>query len=205
MHCCTRLKKLFLLSICMMLLVFGAGCSGVGTVGRVDLGDEPVKDIEASDVDLRAMAREMATTIIELPAIRDTEGSVNIAFPTIKNRTTTIDFDSATIQSMIRKDLITHSNGKLAFLDREASDLILAERDAKRAGQRTSRDGKELPGADFFLVGYAFSQRKADGKQMSAYHRYSFRLVDAEDEVILWEDDYEFKKYGRPGISYQGR
>jgi len=174
-------------------------------VSRVPVGEEPVKDIEASDVDLRAMAREMATAIIELPVIRDTEGRVNLAFPTIENRTTTVDFDSATIQSMIRKGLIEHSGGKLAFLDREASDLILAERDGKRAGQRTSRTRDDLPGADYFLIGRAFSMRKADGKQMSAYHRYSFRLTDAETGVILWEDEYEFKKYGRPGIGYQGR
>ena len=198
-----RFTRRILLHIAILLFVFVSGC--VGTVGRTDLGDEPVKDVEASDVDLRAMAREMATAIIELPSIRDTEGTVNLAFPTITNRTTTIDFDSATIQSMIRKDLIAHSRGKLVFLDREVSDLILAERDAKRAGQRTTRDKKDLPGADFFLIGYAYSQRKADGTQMAAYHRYSFRLTDAESGVIIWEDDYEFKKYGRPGISYQGR
>ncbi len=203
MHYLVRLSHVFMGGIVVLLFLCGTGC--VGTVSRVDLGDEPVKDIEASDVDLRAMAREMATAIIKIPAIRDTEGAVNLAFPTIKNRTTTVDFDSATIQSMIRQDLIAHSEGKLAFLDREASDLIFAERDAKRSGQLTSRERQDLPGADFFLVGYAFSQRKADGKQMVAYHRYSFRLLNAETGVIVWENDYEFKKYGRPGTSYQGR
>lgn len=188
-------------SLTWLLLV--AGC--VGTVSRVSVDEEPVKTLGASDVDLRAMAREMAIALIELPVIKDTEGRVNLGFPTIANRTEFVDFDSATIQSMIRKGLIEHSGGKLAFLDREASDLILAERDGKRAGQRTSRSREDLPGADYFLVGQAFSKSVADGKQMSSYHRYSFRLTDAETGVILWEDEYEFKKYGRPGTIDRGR
>ncbi|NQT19329.1 MAG: hypothetical protein HQ592_06465 [Planctomycetes bacterium] len=180
-------------------------CGCVGTVSRVPIGDEPVKDIEVSDLDLRQMAREMAVAIIDLPVIHKMEGQVVIAFPTITNRTLTIDFDSATIQSMIRKHLIEHSNGKLVFLDRESSNLILAERDAKRAGQLDSRERKNLPGADFFLIGRAYTQRKADGKQMVAYHRYAFRLTNAETGIIVWENDYESKKYGVPGIGYQGR
>ncbi len=196
-------SRLLLLGVVVSIVIM-AGCM-MGTVSRVPVGEEPVKDVEASDVDLRAVSRKMATALIDLPVILNTEGRVNLAFPTITNRTTTVDFDSATIQSMIRKGLIKHSGGKFAFLDQEASNLVLAERDAKRAGQRTSRTREYLPGADYFLIGRAFSMRKADGKQMSAYHRYSFRLTDAETSIILWEDEYEFKKYGRPGSSYQGR
>lgn len=188
---------------CVIAVVCLAGC--VGTVSRVPVDEQPVKDVEADDVDLRAMSREMAAALIELPVIRETDGRVHIAFPTLENRTTTVDFDSGTIQSMIRTGLIEHSGGKFAFLDREASDLIFAERDAKRSGQLTSRTREDLPGADYFLIGRAFSMRKADGKQMSAYHRYSFRLTDAEEGIILWEDEYEFKKYGQPGIGYRGR
>lgn len=180
------------------------GC--VGTASRVHVDDEPVTDVEASDVDLRAMAREMAVAIIELPFIRDSQRPVRIAFLNIENRTLTVDFDSANLMSKIRQDLIAHSQGKLAFLDQASLDAILAERDRKRAGQATSTKREDLPGVDFFLAGYAYSQRKvgSDGS-LQAYHRYSFRLTDAETSEVKWEKDYEFKKHGRRGTAYQGR
>ena len=187
----------------LFVVAFGTSCT-VGTAGRVHKDDEPVKDIEASDVDLRAMAREMAVAIIELDMMSKHEGPVVIAFPTISNRTLTVDFDSNNLQSMIRKQLVAHSKGKIQFLDWQLSDLVYAERDAKRSGQRTSSKRADLPGADYFLKGEAYSSRKtaADGT-MSGTHRYSFRLTDAETGIVVWERDYEFKKYGRRGTAYR--
>lgn len=178
------------------------GC--VGTVSRVHRDDEPINDVEASDVDIRAMAREMASKIIEVPLVVNSREPVHIAFLSIENRTLTTDFDSYNILSQIRQQLIEHSQGKLIFLDKEAMNAIYAERDAKRAGQVTSNDRKELPGVDCVLTGYAYSERKA-GKsgKMVASHRYSFRLTDAEDSKIVWEDSYDFKKVGQRGTAYR--
>lgn len=186
-----------------VLTVFAAsGC--VGTAGRTHIDDEVVTDIEASDVDLRAMAREMAADIIELPAITRSPDPVYIAFLNIENRTLSTDFDSYNLLSKIRQDLVKHSNGKLMFLDKKKLDAVLAERDAKRSGSVTSRGHEKLHGLDFFLTGYAFSMRKAGSRgKMQAYHRYSFRLTDAETDVVVWENDYEFKKYGRKGMPYR--
>jgi len=179
-----------------------AGC--VGTASRVHIDDESITDIEASDVDLRAMARKMASAIIELPVIAKAEGSVNIAFLNIENRTLDSDFDSYNLLSKIRQQLIKHSGGKLVFLDKKKIDAIYAERDAKRAGQVTSGKRANLPGVDYFLTGYAYSMRKtgSDGTVLG-YHRYSFRLTDTETSVVAWEDDYEFKKHGRRGTVYR--
>jgi len=194
-----RSARRFLLAA--VLVFHQAGCTG--TVSRAHKDDEPVKDIEASDVDLRAMAREMATAIIELDVVARHQGPVVIAFPTISNRTLTVDFDSANIQSMIRKQLIEHSQGKLQFLDMELSNLVLAERDRKRTGQATSTKQVDMPGADMFLKGEASTSRKVDKDgMMSAAHRYSFHLTDAETGTIIWEKDYEFKKYGQRGMVY---
>ncbi|MBU0616486.1 MAG: penicillin-binding protein activator LpoB [Planctomycetes bacterium] len=179
-----------------------AGC--VGTAGRVHVSDEPVTDIEASDVDLRAMARQMAAAIIELPAVAEADGSLYIAFHNIENRTLTVDFDSYNLLSKIRQDLIEYSGGKLQFLDKKMTDAILAERDAKRSGSVTSSKRENMPGLDYFLTGYAYSMRKSgQGGKMQGYHRYSFRLTDAETSIVVWEDDYEFKKYGRRGTAYR--
>lgn len=185
-------------------VVCGVALTGcVGTAGRVHVDDEPVKDISASDVDMRAMSREMATALIDLDIIVQHAGPVVIAFPTISNRTHDVDFDSSNIQSMIRKHLVKHARGKLLFLDGELSNLILAERDAKRSGQKTSSKRSDLPGADYFLKGAASSDRTVGPDAMSEAHRYYFRLTDAETGVIVWEEDYEFKKAGRRGVVYR--
>jgi hypothetical protein len=158
--------------------------------------------VEASDVDLRAMAREMATAIIELPMIANAKEPVSIAFLSIENRTLTIDFDSYNLLSKIRQQLIANVNGKATFLDKEAMNAIYAERDAKRAGQVTTKGHKDLPGVDYFLTGYAFSMRKpGQNGKILASHRYSFRLTDAENSQVVWEKDYEFKKLGQRGTA----
>lgn len=187
-----------------IVLVFLTVPGCLGTVSRVHIDDEPVKDVEASDVDLRAMAREMAEHLLELEIVKQHPGAVKIAFLTFSNRTLTVDFDSNNLQSLIRTQIVSSSNGKILFLDRELSDAIYAERDAKRSGQRTSSKREDLPGADLFLKGEAYSMRKADTKgRISAYHRYSFRLTDTETGVVVWERAYEFKKHGRRGAVYR--
>ncbi len=175
----------------------------VGSAGRVDVGDEVIKDVEASDVDIRAMAREMAGAILEAPAVMNRPGAVVIAFLNIENRTLTTDFNSDNLLSKIRQDLIQYSGGKLTFLDQNHVNAVLAERDRKRSGAVTSSERLDLPGTDFFLTGQAYSQRKSAGAAMQAYHRYSFRLTNAETGVIVWEKDYEFKKAGARGSAYQ--
>lgn len=194
-----------LLFVAMLSLAVCPGCAG--TASRVHVDDEPVTDIEASDVDLRAMSREMAAAILETPIIAKATGPVTIAFLNIENRTLTTDFDSYNLLSKIRQQLIEFGGGKLAFLDKEQTEqtnAVLAERDAKRAGQVTSIKRADLPGVDYFLTGYAYSMRKAGGGGKSmAYHRYSFRLTDAETGVVAWEKDYEFKKQGRRGTAYR--
>ena len=175
------------------------GC--VGTVSRVHIDDEPLSDVDVSDVDIRAMSREMATAIIELPMVADAKEPIHIAFLTMQNRTLNPDFDSYNLLSKIRLQLLEHSNGKLVFLEKEAVAAFLAERDAKRSGQVTTKGHKEIPGVDYFLTGYAYADQKAgSGGRVLSAHRYSFRLSDAETTVVVWEKDYEFKKLGRKSV-----
>ena len=179
-------------------------CGCQGTVSRVHIDDEGITDIEASDVDLRDMAQKMAASILELPAVAKSEKAMNVAFLNIENRTLTTDFDSYNILSKIRQHLIAYSHGKLQFLDKEKIDAILAERDGKRSGAVTTVKREDMPGVDYFLTGYAYSNRKTGDKgDVLAYHRYSFRLTDAETSLVIWEKDYEFKKQGRRGTAYQ--
>ena len=178
------------------------GCAG--TVSRVPLADEPITDVEASDVDIRAMSVQMASELLGSHIIVEAKNPLTIAFLNIENRTLTTDFDSYNLLSTIRGHLLENCKGKIVFLDREKTDAILAERDAKRAGQLTTKGHKDLYGADYFLTGYAYSMRKPGGSgQILAYHRYEFRLTDTETSAVVWQWSYEFKKHGQRGTAYR--
>ncbi len=190
----------------LLLLLFfvflNLGCAG--KAGRVHTDDEPIKDIEASNVDLSSMSREMAAALIEVDVIAQHPGAVVIAFPKITNRTHDVDFDSAHIQSMIREQLTTYSHGKIQFIDSELSNLVYAQRDACRAGTMACGKRADMPGATYFLKGHASSRHQIDPNGVKlAYHRYAFRLTDAETGIVVWEKDYEFKKVGQRGIVYR--
>jgi hypothetical protein len=195
-----------LTSFIVTLTLYGAVGGCAGTVSREHVDTETVVDVEASDVDLRAMSREMAADIIELPYIRDSPHAIRMGFQKIENRTDTVDFDSYNLLSKIRQELIGHSQGKIVFLDEKVLEEVLAARDAKRAGQVTFSERLDRPGVDLILTGYAYSQRKnGNDGLIEAYHRYTFRLTHAETDEVKWEKDYEFKKLGRRGSAYQGR
>ena len=190
------MKKLLLL----LTLLITFSCTG--NVYRVHIDDEPLSTLELSDVDLRAMVSKMAIAIIEIPEIRDSDDSVNISFLNIENRTDSPDFNSYLILSKIRKLLIQYSKRKLRFIDNRSKDPIYAERDYKRSGNVTSKDYQDMIGADFFLTGHAYSNRIIKNSVHVVYHRYSFRLTNAETKEVIWEDEYEVKKAGKRAIIY---
>lgn len=193
-----------LIHYCALVIALGLFTGCAGNARRVDIGDEPITDVEVNDVDIRAMAVQMASKLIESDIVANAKEPITIAFLEMVNRTETVDFDSYNIMSKIRQHLLDNSKGKLVFLDREKTDAILAERDAKRAGQLTTKGYKDRFGADYFLTGYAYSQRKAGSNgELVASHRYEFHLTDTETSAVVWQWDYEFKKAGKRGIDYR--
>ena len=62
---------------------------------------------------------------------------------------------------------------------------------------------EEVAGHQFIEVQKRQNPKTGRKGEMMGYHRYSFRLTDAETDVVVWEDDYEFKKTGRRGTAYR--
>jgi len=170
-----------------------------GTVRRIDPDTTMITDVTADSQDLRTICQRMARSLINLRQISNAVSSPRIAFLEMVNRTTE-DIDSYNLLDSIRTQLIKNSDGRVIFVDRERITAIMNERQMKRAGTVGSSGPKVLSGVDYFLTGRAYSEMKALSGMREAYYRFSFRLTDAENGDIIWEDEYEFKKAGRLGF-----
>ncbi len=187
-------------SICLIFIVFIAlivtGCSA-GKTRRVDLDAEIVNDPQATSVqDYRTVADKMARSLLQLSFIHKADTPPTIAFIDVENRSNKY-IDTRAFQEKIRTLLLKNCRGKIYFLDRAAIKDILKERKIKRKGQATASakaNGKIL-GADYFLTGSIHSMTSRQSDASTDYMRYSFRLTDADNSLIVWEDDYESRSH----------
>jgi len=170
-----------------------------GSVNRIDVDSSLISDVTTDSQDMRAICQRMARSIINLRQISNAVSPPRVAFLEMVNRTTE-DIDSYNLLDSIRTQLVKNSGGRVIFVDRERINSIMKERAMKRAGTVGSSGPKVLSGVDFFLTGRAYSDMKAYRGARQAYYRFSFRLTDAENGDIIWEDEYEFKKAGRMGF-----
>ncbi len=156
--------------------------------------------IEARDV--RAVVQEMARGILSAGVITEFDGTPRIAVEPVKNRSRfLIDQDIFTTE--ITDILVQNADGKLAILNREIVDQIMAERERKRSGEADAHSLSALAGADFFLTGEVQSLSASDGATQSDYVVIRFQLTDAETGIVGWSNSFEMKKEGSWGVMYQ--
>lgn len=187
----------------LILLALLAGCA---TTETKRLAPDELSDIELgtglTSQDFRSIAQRIARSLVTLPQIQNASVPPKVAFATVKNNS----YDYIDGDSFIRKmrtELIKHAEGRIIFLDRDIVGQVEAENRDKSRGRRTT-GGEETPlGADFFLTGDIDSIERATGPGRTGYTRYSFRLTNAADSSIVWEDEYEIKKHSTAGVMYR--
>ena len=186
--------------VTMSLLIAVLLSSCLASTQRVGVDTEdPFDSTETGSKDLEAVAQKMARSLIQLPQVSSAETPPRIAFLEVSNNTNEILNKELFLKKM-RTLLIRNATGKMIFLDREKIAAIRAEREAKRRGEFSGKQGGKISGADYFLTGSLDSIDKAAGGKRSTYTRYSFRLTDSESGDIYWEDEYEVKKVGKAGL-----
>lgn len=190
------MKKTVILT-CSLLMVLGCAIK----TQRVDPDASPEDawgSTTTSSQDVRTVADMMARDLLRIPQIQSAATPPTIAFLEVKNNTSQI-IDKEVYLNSIRTRVLRQGGGKVAFLDRERFDSILAERKLKRGGIVGTSGNKTLLGVDYFLTGVLDSVDKAYKRRRATYTRFAFRLTDAESGLIVWENDYEIKKAGRAG------
>jgi hypothetical protein len=185
-----------------------AGC-GMETK-RVDPDqDDALGGTGVDSADLRATADKMSRSILAVDRIF-AHGTPYVVVQSPENRTRFQIDDSLFVQKMITL-LMQNSNGKIQFVDRSNWEIVQKERQLKRSGAvSVPTDANGQPslqaaplGTDYFLTGVLQAISKSTGKAASDYIVATFKLVDAENTAIVWQDDYEWKKVGASGVIYR--
>jgi len=111
--------------------------------------------------------------------------------------------NTAIFTDRILNSLVRETSGRVKFLARDHIDAVLREREGKREGVLVGKGLKSLLGADYLLTGRINSLSKRYEGYRSDYFQIGFKLVDAEDSVVVWTMGFEFKKVGDAGVIYQ--
>lgn len=176
-------------SLFCCLIIFSCG-----TAEKKGLDEDAILDTHLSSTDLRSTSQQMARSIVTTANISSNKPTI-IGFAVVENRTGDLDFDSYNLLDKIRQLILENSNRKLQFVDRASINRIVAEKRWRKINNENYKELKKLLGIDYFLTGTAFCDDQSDSSGESKNYRLSFRLVDTKDGRVVWEDDYEVKKY----------
>jgi len=182
-------------------LILGAGCNKRASYVDPDARSK-VEGTGVEARDIRAVADQMATELIGSGPILQYEGTPRIAVLPVQNRTRFL-IDQDIFNTLITDQLIQGSAGKLAIVNRELTDQIVAEREMKRQGEVDTQGFKALSGVEFFLEGELRSLSASTNKNQTDYVVVRFQLTDSESGIIGWSNSYEMKKEGGWGFLYQ--
>jgi len=171
--------------------------------------DDEVGGTGIDSADLRATADKMVRSLLSNPQLF-AKGTPFVVIESPQNRTR-FQIDSSIFVTKMRAQLMQAAQGRIAFIAREDLKAVLDERERKRSGAvsvPTDATGKAdlaaAPlGTQYFLTGTLQSISKQSGKAEADYILASFRIVDAETSLLVWEDSSEWKKVGGHGVIYR--
>jgi PBP1b-binding outer membrane lipoprotein LpoB len=153
--------------------------------------------------DIRAVVAEMSKQLLANPAIADAKSAPRIAVLPIDNRSRFL-IDSDILNTLITDGLINGAAGKLAIVNRDLTDQIVAERQAKARGQV---DGgaptASMAGVEYFLEGEISSLSASTTRAQTDYVVIRFQLTDASTGIVGWSNSWDMKKEGSWGVMYQ--
>ena len=192
-------------------LIAGCASSGVKNpsgVGTTRLNPDEQGFVAGTGVesqDLVAVTDKMARSILNIPQISGALRPPTIVLEPVDNQTR-FPINKDIFLYRIRTELNKRCLGKVQFLDRQLMARLEEERIRKREGTVTATSDpnlQEFKGADYFLTGtlQGLSTRTSAGT--SDYILYAFRLTDARNSVIVWEDSAEMKKQGLEDAAYR--
>lgn len=195
-------KQLFGALLMALLLV----ACGSSKTKRVDIGDDDEimgTGIESADVESMA---QLARDLLGRPELTGpyVEQVPTVAISPVVNNTR-FDFDGELFVRRIRQQLVEHAQGRIRFVTRDELDELVIDRERaeKREGERTATKLTTKTGADYYLTGTASGISKVGRGLESDAIWIDFRLLDAENGELVWEEGYATKKVGKAGVIYR--
>jgi PBP1b-binding outer membrane lipoprotein LpoB len=152
--------------------------------------------------DLRAVAGEMTVQLLGSPAVAAHEGPARVAILPIENRTRFL-IDPEIVGTLVSDQVINGGGGRIAVVNRDLLDEILAERERLRTGAVEGGPVGALAGVDFFLEGEMRGLAASDARNQSDYLVVRFQLTDVRSGIVSWSNSWEVKKEGGWSVLYQ--
>lgn len=152
--------------------------------------------------DLIQVTDYMARTILETPEIVNADKPPIIGLLPVENDTR-FPIQKDIFNARIKALLNEHCSTKVRFVDRTRMEAINKERQMKDEGIVTSSGEKQLAGVDYFLTGKLMGMGQVGSTGQSDYVMYTFRLIDAESTIEVWERMREIKKEGLEDVVYR--
>ena len=184
--------------LCVGLLLLLASCRSTIDM-RVD-PDAPdmVGGANLRSQDIRTMADRMARDFQASGVLTSAPRGERISFHITSLVNESSDpINTRMILTKLETELFRSLGGRVDVLDRSADGLeaVRAEREAKRAGAVTSKEGMkgDVLGSDYVLAGTIQDRVLQSGNLKSAYYLVTFKLTDLETTRKVWVGDYETK------------
>lgn len=167
-----------------------------GTQGKISgTGIESQDMLTATD--------KMARKILETPQLQARKGDTPvIGLLPVENRTR-FAIDKEIFNTRLKALLNEKANGQIRFVARDRIEAIRKEKELKGEGEVTGGAKRKLLGVDFFLTGTLSSLSTSTQQGKSDYMLFTFRLIDAETSVEIWEGMHELKKEGAEDAVYR--
>jgi len=205
-----KLRGKFLLT--GVLAVSLAGCAAAPSVeiGRPVVRVDPTRQSSISGVgvesnDINAVADKMVRSMLTVPVIARAKNPPTVALLPVKNNTR-FAINQSLFLKLMKAKLNSKARGRIYFLAREQILAIQQERKLKRRGKTdfdASKTRKAVAGADYFLTGSMDGLSTAGRRGVSDYILYTFKLIDTESSIEVWEDLYQIKKQGLDDVIYR--
>ncbi len=220
----SRSRNIFMLAFAMSTGMILAGCTGSGGVSRSGIQPRIIDPSESSiavgmgveSENLIMVTDRMARSILDTPEIASAANPPVIALYPVQNDTR-FRIKADIFTDRIKVLLNSKCRGRVRFTSRniagaagvagtahdEITRTIQREKMLKDEGMVSGGKDRQIAGADFLLTGKLSGISTSSSQGISDYILYTFKLVDAETALEIWEDFVEIKKEGLDDAIYR--
>jgi len=152
--------------------------------------------------DLQSVTDKMARSILSTPAIAGAQAPPGVRVLPLENDTRFV-IQKELFNRRIKALLNTQCQGKVLFVARDRIESVERERELKREGLVGTSAQGIMAGVDYFLTGELTGLSQVSSTGQSDYILYTFRLINAETGIEVWENFDEIKKEGLEDAVYR--
>lgn len=199
-------KNIFIVS--MLVLLLGCASTTIENPGGIQprrVAPDQKSLGEGTGIgsqDLQSVTDKMARSILSTPAITSAQAPPVIGLLPVENDTRFV-IQKELFNRRIKALLNTQCQGKVLFVARDRIENVERERELKREGLVGASAQEIMAGVDYFLTGELTGLSQASSTGQSDYILYTFRLINAESGIEVWENFDEIKKEGLEDAAYR--